>query len=197
MRLVCIHTMRSSFAASQLKDIGSGNFGVAKLMRYKPTGELVAVKFIERGDKVTPPCLPVRLTLHHRPWVPGHSSSEMSGSLTLELASHAVSWSELCERPRLFVCSVLHVAAFCKFVPQRCVRSSVGASTRAACAQIDKNVEREIVNHRTLLHPNIIKFREASLFLHWLLPLPAAMTGRMISPTSRYRCMHVVVILWP
>ena len=26
--------------------------------------------------------------------------------------------------------------------------------------QIDKNVEREIVNHRTLLHPNIIKFRE-------------------------------------
>lgn len=28
--------------------------------------------------------------------------------------------------------------------------------------QIDKNVEREIVNHRTLLHPNIIKFREAS-----------------------------------
>jgi serine/threonine-protein kinase SRK2 len=62
-----------------LKDIGSGNFGVAKLMRYKPTGELVAVKFIERGDK------------------------------------------------------------------------------------IDKNVEREIVNHRTLLHPNIIKFREVFL----------------------------------
>jgi hypothetical protein len=32
--------------------------------------------------------------------------------------------------------------------------------------QIDKNVEREIVNHRTLLHPNIIKFREAG---HWLI----------------------------
>lgn len=62
-----------------LKEIGSGNFGVAKLMRYKLTGELVAVKFIERGDK------------------------------------------------------------------------------------IDKNVEREIVNHRTLLHPNIIKFREVFL----------------------------------
>ncbi len=43
------------FASLQLKDIGSGNFGVAKLMRYKPTGELVAVKFIERGDKVPPP----------------------------------------------------------------------------------------------------------------------------------------------
>lgn len=36
----------------QIKDIGSGNFGVAKLMRDKATGELVAVKFIERGDKV-------------------------------------------------------------------------------------------------------------------------------------------------
>ena len=35
-----------------LKDIGSGNFGVAKLMRDKKTKELVAVKFIERGDKV-------------------------------------------------------------------------------------------------------------------------------------------------
>ncbi len=41
----------------QLKDIGSGNFGVAKLMRYKTTGELVAVKFIERGDKVLLCCL--------------------------------------------------------------------------------------------------------------------------------------------
>ena len=51
----------------QLKDIGSGNFGVAKLMRYKPTGELVAVKFIERGDKVSrkqhPLLRPLILTL--------------------------------------------------------------------------------------------------------------------------------------
>eukprot|EP00803_Ostreobium_quekettii_P000571 evm.model.scf_1515EXC.4 EVM.evm.TU.scf_1515EXC.4 scf_1515EXC:30903-34959(+) len=59
-----------------IKDLGSGNFGVARLMRNKKTGELVAVKFIERGDK------------------------------------------------------------------------------------IDKNVEREIVNHRMLRHPNIIGFKE-------------------------------------
>ena len=26
--------------------------------------------------------------------------------------------------------------------------------------QIDENVERELVNHRTLIHPNIVKFRE-------------------------------------
>lgn len=35
-----------------VRDIGSGNFGVARLMRDKLTKELVAVKYIERGDKV-------------------------------------------------------------------------------------------------------------------------------------------------
>lgn len=36
-----------------VRDIGSGNFGVARLMRDKVTQELVAVKYIERGDKVS------------------------------------------------------------------------------------------------------------------------------------------------
>lgn len=35
-----------------VRDIGSGNFGVARLLRDKQTKELVAVKYIERGDKV-------------------------------------------------------------------------------------------------------------------------------------------------
>ena len=35
-----------------IKDIGSGNFGVAKLMKDRQTGEQVAVKFIERGEKI-------------------------------------------------------------------------------------------------------------------------------------------------
>lgn len=35
-----------------VKDLGSGNFGVARLMRVKETKELVAMKFIERGQKV-------------------------------------------------------------------------------------------------------------------------------------------------
>jgi hypothetical protein len=85
-----MHMMRSCFVALQLKDIGSGNFGVAKRMRYKPTGELVAVKFIERGDKVSPACPPVPPRWPHPPWVPGLSSSAMSGSITLGLASPAV-----------------------------------------------------------------------------------------------------------
>ncbi|KAH7520512.1 hypothetical protein FEM48_Zijuj08G0151800 [Ziziphus jujuba var. spinosa] len=62
-----------------LKDIGSGNFGVAKLVRDKWSGELYAVKFIDRGLK------------------------------------------------------------------------------------IDEHVQREIMNHRSLKHPNIIRFKEVLL----------------------------------
>jgi serine/threonine-protein kinase SRK2 len=35
-----------------MRDIGSGNFGVAKLVRDVATNHLFAVKFIERGLKV-------------------------------------------------------------------------------------------------------------------------------------------------
>ncbi|XVF67680.1 hypothetical protein PTKIN_Ptkin10aG0141000 [Pterospermum kingtungense] len=62
-----------------VKDIGSGNFGIARLMRNKETKELVAMKYIDRGHK------------------------------------------------------------------------------------IDENVAREIINHRSLRHPNIIRFKEVVL----------------------------------
>ncbi|XP_057976891.1 serine/threonine-protein kinase SAPK3-like [Malania oleifera] len=62
-----------------LKELGSGNFGVARLVRDKKTKELVAVKYIERGKK------------------------------------------------------------------------------------IDENISREIINHRSLRHPNIIRFKEVLL----------------------------------
>ncbi|KAJ6942898.1 serine/threonine-protein kinase SAPK3-like [Populus alba x Populus x berolinensis] len=62
-----------------IKELGSGNFGVARLVRDKKTMELVAVKYIERGKK------------------------------------------------------------------------------------IDENVQREIINHRSLRHPNIVRFKEVLL----------------------------------
>ncbi|KAJ8513100.1 hypothetical protein OPV22_003534 [Ensete ventricosum] len=71
--------MHDSNRYELVKDIGSGNFGIARLMRDKQTKELVAVKYIERGEK------------------------------------------------------------------------------------IDENVQREIINHRSLRHPNIIRFREVIL----------------------------------
>ncbi|CAM8984897.1 unnamed protein product [Rhodiola kirilowii] len=62
-----------------MKDLGAGNFGVARLAMDKKTKELVAVKYIERGSK------------------------------------------------------------------------------------IDENVQREIINHRSLRHPNIVRFKEVLL----------------------------------
>lgn len=35
-----------------VKDLGAGNFGVARLLRHKETKDLVAMKYIERGQKV-------------------------------------------------------------------------------------------------------------------------------------------------
>lgn len=36
------------------------------------------------------------------------------------------------------------------------------------CAsQIDENVKREIINHRSLRHPNIIRFKEVGIFLYF------------------------------
>nr|AGT16367.1 serine/threonine-protein kinase [Saccharum hybrid cultivar R570] len=71
--------MHDSDRYELVRDIGSGNFGVARLMRDRRTSELVAVKYIERGEK------------------------------------------------------------------------------------IDENVQREIINHRSLKHPNIIRFKEVIL----------------------------------
>ena len=45
---------------------------------------------------------------------------------------------------------------------QNLIPGPLGESQRPACLQIDKNVERELINHRSLLHPNIIKFKEVN-----------------------------------
>ncbi|KAK1423847.1 hypothetical protein QVD17_19156 [Tagetes erecta] len=84
-----------------LKDIGSGNFGVARLMRDKQTNELVAVKYIERGEK------------------------------------------------------------------------------------IDENVQREIINHRSLRHPNIVRFKEVILTpTHLAIVMEYASGGEMFERIS-------------
>ena len=92
-----------------VRDIGSGNFGVARLMRNKETKELVAMKYIERGHKV-------------RSW----NLISLSSS------------SDLC--------------------------FEIGDFDFVLLLQIDENVAREIINHRSLRHPNIIRFKEVSFF---------------------------------
>ncbi len=45
-------TVQALFVCTQIRDLNSGTFGFVQLARDKQTGELIAVKFIERGDKV-------------------------------------------------------------------------------------------------------------------------------------------------
>lgn len=42
-----------SISCMQIKDLNSGTFGFVQLARNRLTGEIVAIKFIERGDKVS------------------------------------------------------------------------------------------------------------------------------------------------
>ncbi|GLJ31198.1 hypothetical protein SUGI_0625150 [Cryptomeria japonica] len=85
-----------------VKDIGSGNFGVAKLMQDKHSKQLVAVKYIERGHK------------------------------------------------------------------------------------IDQNVQREIINHRSLNHPNIVRFKELLLTpTHLAIVMEYAAGGELFERISK------------
>ncbi|KAJ1266065.1 hypothetical protein BS78_08G122500 [Paspalum vaginatum] len=84
-----------------VRDIGSGNFGVARLMRSRATGNLVAVKYIPRGEKV------------------------------------------------------------------------------------DENVQREVINHRTLRHPHVIRFKEVILTpTHLAITMEYASGGELFSRIS-------------
>ncbi|KVI03145.1 hypothetical protein Ccrd_018561 [Cynara cardunculus var. scolymus] len=50
--VVCIACIFMMERYEILKDIGSGNFGVAKLVKDKSSGDLFAVKYIDRGQKM-------------------------------------------------------------------------------------------------------------------------------------------------
>ena len=68
-----------------VRDIGSGNFGVARLMTDRVTKELVAVKYIERGDKVRSFSIPCTLLLLD--WYIEGSSSSSSDDKFLDLVA--------------------------------------------------------------------------------------------------------------
>ncbi|KAH1242716.1 Serine/threonine-protein kinase SRK2E [Glycine max] len=112
--------MHDSDKYELVRDIGSGNFGVARLMRDKHTEELVAVKYIERGDKMELVLLVVVF------W--------------LSVGYGAKSGDATCTPP----------------FP--CMRKLISSGVH-----IDENVRREIINHRSLRHPNIVRFKEIIL----------------------------------
>ena len=108
-------------------------------MRDKATGELVAVKFIERGDKVR--------------WKRREVEREREKKEKKERQWGAV------ERG-LFL-SLSRPEMMKENSPQ--TKKTSLFSPLLVVQQIDRNVERELVNHRSLLHPNIVRFKEVFL----------------------------------
>ena len=118
-------------------------------MRCKRTGEEVAIKFIERGDKIGMMLItgllmypPVRLLV----------SSSSSGTRHLRASSSPGPFRRgPCPRPPLPSA----------FEPILVAHSGSAPTMRRPCTHADKNVERESINHRQLSgHPNIVRFIE-------------------------------------
>jgi serine/threonine-protein kinase SRK2 len=132
----------------QIRELGEGQFGVAKMAHDRLTGEIVAIKFIKRGNMV---------------------------SGTFSLARFALSPS----RPSPLI---LHPFSL---------------------SQEHKTLEREILNHRSLLHPNVIRFHEVFLtkqFLAIVMEFAAGgelygrvvARGRFEEPEARYFFQQLV-----
>jgi serine/threonine protein kinase len=121
-----------------MKNIGSGNFGVTKLVRDRCTKEFFAVKFFERGEKVCflyfTICLPISISNFFHIYY-----------------SLLISWNSI-----LFVFTIMNSSSL----------SIRGCFTMGLIEelllwlQIDEHVQREIMNHRSLKHPNIVRFKE-------------------------------------
>lgn len=101
--------------APQLEDLNKGTFGFVQLAYDRVMRQQVAIKFIERGDKVG---------AHTRMF-------EQSWSLAQET------------------------------LPAAMQRGAPGSKPHIPfLAQVTKYVQREILNHRRLIHPHIVEMRE-------------------------------------
>lgn len=107
-------------------------------MRDKATGELVAVKFIERGDKV-------RGEEGRGVWGERERERRRRGDRGPLATTSKEKKEKTKKTQKLSHPNLLHL--YPSPPPQ----------------QIDRNVERELVNHRSLLHPNIVRFKEVFL----------------------------------
>ncbi|KAI8530298.1 hypothetical protein RHMOL_Rhmol11G0045700 [Rhododendron molle] len=108
-----------------LKELGSGNFGVARLVRDKKSKELLAVKYIERGKKTF--------------------LADM-----INIAGSRCHWSDAVVDDDEDGWEIGRKRSF--------TSPKTGSKRR-----IDENVQREIINHRSLRHPNIVRFKEVSI----------------------------------
>jgi serine/threonine protein kinase len=134
----------------QIKDLNSGTFGFVQLALDRTTGRNVAIKFIERGDKVWRLGSVWQTAMWGLPVQGFLAELLVAVSCTQEfgdgLGAGAPSrWS--CLQP----CDALYARRACEHAQW---------SNGAALLQVTKYVEREIINHRQLVHPHIIQFKE-------------------------------------
>lgn len=88
-----------------VKDIGSGNFGVARLMRNKETKELVAMKYIDRGLKVP--------SLHFLPsFLSPQIIQLLHENLPLHSKYHVFYCSNRIVAVRLYCCLLIYIYIF-------------------------------------------------------------------------------------
>ena len=136
--VLCSHP-NSHLALLQIRDLNAGTFGFVELALDKSTGQQVAIKFIERGDKV---CIVKWLLLN---------SCRASSS-----------YAYLVQSPVSCFINSQQSTGHCSVTA---AQLHAAAHSRHICPmQITKYVEREIMNHRSLMHPHIVQFKEVSGF---------------------------------
>ena len=124
----------------------------------KTTGQQVAIKFIERGDKVS---------MH----------MQMHAATRDRFGRTAPSMPFWCRR-------VSVTTQLLAFEPAACGDHNVSMRV-----QVTKYVEREIQNHRTLMHPHIVQFKEVTCN-----PGRCKVFCMDMSPRSSCEAQYVVVL---
>ncbi|KAE8649702.1 hypothetical protein Csa_012923 [Cucumis sativus] len=133
-----------------VKELNAGsNYSVTKLMRNKQTEEVVAMKFIELGPQVL--------------------VSKTHAALVMEyVGEEEISKDKMVDGMEKYeiVDDYLGSGSFgvTKLVRNKNTKELFAVKFIERGPTIDENVEREIINHRSLQHPNIVRFKEASLF---------------------------------
>ncbi|KZV34660.1 hypothetical protein F511_12463 [Dorcoceras hygrometricum] len=162
--------MHDSDRYDLVRDIGSGNFGVARLMRDKQTKELVAVKYIERGDKslggiILRSGVGLATIAHEKFKVRGLSKNPVGcmESGTKSYSPSDVPISHDSDRYEFIKNIGSGNFGIARLMRDKQVNELVAIKYIERGNRIDENVQREIINHRSLRHPNIVRFKEVIL----------------------------------
>ncbi|KIY91249.1 hypothetical protein MNEG_16715 [Monoraphidium neglectum] len=132
----------------KIADLSSGSFGFVQLARNTETNELVAIKFIERGDRQAEG-QPSR----------GNGVRSGSGGGGGSGGGRGMHQTAAATAPRRIASSagILRARALGK---QQQQPQAGGGRRQLLGLEVNRYVEAEILNHRSLRHPHVIEFKE-------------------------------------